>query len=463
MTALSAVAAAALFGDGVGGIGVFVYLLLTGTLLVIGGVRRPEAVAVLGCAVACAAMLALGESLWLRFGLVPLTLGLLVAAVMVSRRGSWFDVSWRGTWLASGAMWLHAFTAPLWLGRGLRKLGSRRGWVRTAMLGRLAALVLPVLAILVGLLASADTLFASLVEFDPNNLIMQLWWAGAGAALFATLLRCALIGVGAADDAAAGKSERRGLRVSRLESSVLLGTVALVLAMFVATQVFAEFDVGRAALARRGMPYAEHARSGYVQLLFVVAMIAMVLLAVDRLATAGPGRLRLIERMLSMLIVVLALAIAGVAVRRLAMYCDAFGLTMLRITCVAGAIWMAVTLLLLLVRAVGVGGRRNWVPGAAAIGLVVVTCAFALVNPQRIVVEYDVAHASTVPLDLRYLTSMSTDAAPALVAALPQLTADQSDYVIDRLCSRDDKPAGWSQTSVSAVAARRALDPVCPR
>lgn len=456
--------AATVCGTGVGGIGAFVLVAAVAALLVAGGVRRRQAAGALACAVSVAAMLAVRDSGWLRAGLVPLAFACLVAAVIVARRGSWFDLPWVRAVAASAALALQACLVPAWLGRGLRVAARKSGWLRFRAIGRLTLLVVPILIVLTALLASADALFASMFDVDLQAATVRSWWFGVGAACFAALLRGGLLGVGeGAAPAEATTTAARRSRLSELESVATLAVVAAVLAVFVATRVFAKSDAGRAALANRGVSYAQYARSGYLQLLAVVALVAVVLVVVDRMGNGGSARARAWQRVLALVIVALALAVVVIALRRLALYCEAYGLTMLRLTCVAGALWIVIVLGLLALSGLGLRRHRNWMPGAAGLALLVVTVGFAVVNPQRIVVEYDVDHAASAPLDLRYLTSMSADSVPSLVAALPHLTAGQSDYVVGRLCRRFAEPVSWSDTNLARITARRVLEPVCSR
>jgi hypothetical protein len=69
-----------------------------------------------------------------------------------------------------------------------------------------------------------------------------------------------------------------------------------------------------------------------------------------------------------------------------------------------------------------------------AAGLV---CLFGLnlANPEAFVVRHNVAFAErTGRFDPDYLTDLSDDAVPTLVAALPRLAPDDRQLVLDRVC-----------------------------
>jgi hypothetical protein len=85
-----------------------------------------------------------------------------------------------------------------------------------------------------------------------------------------------------------------------------------------------------------------------------------------------------------------------------------------------------------------------------------------VVNPEAVVVRLDVAEAQTTHrLDLGYLTSLSDDAVPALVAARPALSGRQADTISGRLCSERQPGSGWANLNVAALAADGARRSAC--
>lgn len=456
ITITLAACAAVLLPNGLGGLGLTAFVLLVIVGLIRGGVHRPQALAVLGAAGVLALTLLARESGWLRLGLTGLVIGCLVTATLIARHGSIFDSSFGRAVAGLVDCCLNALLAPVWLIRGTHS-GLREGPARNpAALARILLVIVPVILLVTALLASADEFFASLLLWDIDSLILAGFYFIAGGLIFASLLRTATV-----RQTASGA--QRLVRVTRAEATIALGGIAIVLAAFVAVQIFAEMAAGQKSLSGRGISAPDLARTGYIQLLIAAAVVVAVVVTFDRIGRRADGERFGINRALSLIIVALSLCVAGVAVKRLSLYCDEFGLTMLRVACVAGAVWIVMVLLMLAVNTLGFGRRRNWLPGAAAIALVVVTLGLATINPQRAVVEYNLAHSANVPLDLKYLTSMSSDAVPSLVAALPTLSASDAEYVKRRLCRRYVKPVSWTKLNLSRVRAEQALEPVCPR
>ena len=114
--------------------------------------------------------------------------------------------------------------------------------------------------------------------------------------------------------------------------------------------------------------------------------------------------------------------IVVVALARLGLYEDAFGLTMLRLYSKVFAVWIGVVFVLLAVDLAGVGRRRAWLPSAAVAAGLVALFALNVVNPEAMVVRHNVDFAErSGRFDPVYLTELSDDAVPALVDALPRL------------------------------------------
>ena len=170
--------------------------------------------------------------------------------------------------------------------------------------------------------------------------------------------------------------------------------------------------------------------------------------------------------MLAETAVALTLVIVGVALARLGLYEDAFGLTMLRLYSKVFAVWIGVVFVLLAVDLAGVGRGRAWLPSAAVAAGLVALLALNVVNPEAVVVRHNVDFAErTGRFDPVYLTDLSDDAVPALVDALPRLGPEARQVVLDRVCDemgsagRSTRP--WWSYNGARDAAVEARNSVC--
>ncbi|MFL6181824.1 MAG: DUF4173 domain-containing protein, partial [Actinomycetes bacterium] len=315
----------------------------------------------------------------------------------------------------------------------------------------------PVLAVLGALLAAADPLFATFLEPD-----LRLTSAVTWICLFVVGVASAAFVVRIADsDPTAVSQAGQPLSLGKIESLCLLSGVTVLFLAYVAVQGMAALGLGEQSLAAQGLSVAEYARSGYFQLLAVVFLTSMVLITVDG-TRGGRSHTRPSERILFAVIVLLTLVIEIVALRRLLLYVDSFGLTMLRLACLAAAVWMAALLVLICASVLGAKSRKRWLPAGVTMAFIVTSFAFAVLNPEALVVSYNVHHPHDTPIDLDYVASLSDDAVPALVDALDELGPAEAAYLQAQLCERSAQSPGVLGWSFSRQQAANALAIACP-
>lgn len=293
-------------------------------------------------------------------------------------------------------------------------------WLRGSAVGG-------VLVVIFGtLFASADRAFAQIAndflvpEWDPGLLPPRFLTAICAAAFTGAY---ALVGVARyaegpspwAAPAGAG-SERR--RVETVEWVIPIALVDLVFAAFVAVQMTVLFGGRQHVLATAGLTYAEYARSGFFQLLVVgLLVLAVIAMTVAVVKPADPRERALMKGMLGTLCG-LTLVLLISALRRLGLYEEAFGFTHDRFAAHVVILWMAGVIALLL--AAGWLWRGDWLPRAVVASMAVALIGVNLVDPDRFIAEHNIDRFQrTGRLDVAYLSSLSADAAPALVA-LPE-------------------------------------------
>jgi len=162
----------------------------------------------------------------------------------------------------------------------------------------------------------------------------------------------------------------------------------------------------------------------------------------------------------------LVLAIAASALHRLRLYHASYGLTesrfyamVLLIGIGAVLLWLAATVLR--------GRRDRFAFGALAAGLSTIALLF-VINPDAIVARTNVARMASTEaaadpaarFDVAYATTLSADAVPVLIAALPALPADVRCPLARHLLRRwppDREPSlrSWSWSAARASDAVR--------
>ena|GEM_PF-1435011 len=448
---------AVLFNDGIGGIAVtLVSLLLLATVSASVYQKRPAHLGLAAATVLTALVFSVRSSPWV---LIPTALALtalLLTWVSLPRSVSVFDISWRtATGILRGSV-AEASRAPLWAVGGaasMAQTGSRQkllGWLRGV------AIALPLLVGLFLLLASADPVFGSVVRPALSAEAATATLLTGVAATFAAVILTRLARRGGVVPAYRAASPRLG----RHEAVVVLGSVATLFAAFVAVQLFTSRGGGLSQLQAEGITVAEYARSGYFQLLGVVFISAVVIMAIDGLRNSAAGT-RASERALSVVIILLTLTILVVAMTRLSLYIDTFGLTMLRLSCIVAAIWMGTLLLILCAWVLGWGTNRNWLLGAIGLSLLVTTLGFAAVNPEARVAAFNIDRPSQQATDLTYLTTLSHDAVPTVLESIDSLEPQDAQALLQALCQRHDQDTPWRRWTLAQEAANASLQGRC--
>jgi hypothetical protein len=317
-------------------------------------------------------------------------------------------------------------------------------------------LAVPVVAVNGALLASADPVFASFFRLpaDAGDLVLHAVLLAIGAWSAAGLLRTM-----SAASYESPVATRRPLGAT--EAITVLAALVALFAAFAASQVVATARGAGYVRRTAGLTYAEYARSGFFQLLAVAVITLAVLLVLRAVTDLGDDRHRRRFVVVGEVAVVLTLTIVAGAVRRLHLYEQAYGLTMLRLCSVLFAVWVGAVYVLLGVALAGVGRRRAWlVPAAIAVALVGLLAADA-VNLEAVVVHRNVDRfAGTDRLDVDALAlGLSDDAVPALVDSLPVLPPAQATTLRARICAGPVTATGglwaFNASHHHAVAARR--------
>ncbi len=322
---------------------------------------------------------------------------------------------------------------------------------RTASILRGLMLAIVPIAVLGGLLVAADELFAALLlpDTDPVSVVSHVLVTIAALGLVAGLVVAASTTVTATDP-----DDERPPRVAATEMTVVLGSVALLFGVFCAVQLYAAVVDPTAALEARGLTAAQHARSGFFQLLWVAGLTAVLLSAVALATASTDGTRHRMVLTLSAVVSLLTCAVVIIAMIRLDQYTSAFGQTTLRWYCNAFAAMLGVGFAL--TSAALIAGRQRLLPLTIVVLVATVLGAVNLLNPEARVAEHNVSRdVGSVPLDADYLTRLSADAWPVLLEHEEQMVdALGVPARLDLRCARAARPAGYGLLGFNLSRAR---------
>jgi hypothetical protein len=363
----------------------------------------------IGLVVALGVVPALWESPWLMFLCLLGAFGLSAFVVLDGR--TWVSVP-----LVLPALGISGIRALIWLPTLLRRArvpGSLGSWLRGIGIGLLVAV--PVGA----LLASADEGFARIIglvvpEIDLGELPAR--------AVVLVMVAALVVAAGFAYvapprwEAVPTRARRRASR----EWGVPLALVDLLVLAFLLVQATMLFGGDDVVVEGTGVTYAERAREGFGQLV-VVTMITLGLLAwAGRSCDPQRPTERRILAVLGGAMVVGTLLIVVSALRRMWLYEQAYGFTVLRVNVAAFEMWLAVAVLAV--------AAAWWATVARILPRLMVTwgavglLVLALVSPEALVARANVDRFErTGKLDVQYLAGLSADAVPALQSLPPDV------------------------------------------
>lgn len=381
---------------------------LAGGVVLVTRTRSTSARVLAVFAVAFAVVLTVRSSPWVVVPCFLASFGCSVLAASFARGGRMADLTVPRLALRAGHALVHAVLAPGYLLAAIpRPAGAEERWapmVRGLLIAAPLALVLGLL------LASADAVFASFFRFpDLGNALTHGILVLLGALLCAALLRIA----SAAPVPPVGAPPRI---LGATEALTVLAAMVVLYAAFGVSQLITLAGGARHVLETRGLTYAEYARSGFFQLLAVATITLVVLLSLRTVVDLENERAKRRIIVLGEIAVALTIVIVVVAIRRLALYDDAFGLTMLRLASTVFASWLGAVFIVV---GVYLAGRVRSVLLAAMAIAAVMLLGWAAADPESYVVRHNLSGAGTVRLDVDYLASLSDDAFPSLVSALP--------------------------------------------
>lgn len=413
------------------GLGAMVSVMFaTLALAVVGGLKRVESRLLLVAAAAFGAWLTVRASPWLLWPDIAATLVLLSLAASLAVRGSLLDMGLAEAIARSINAGLHAVAGAPFVTKPIVRTRSRVAAVAPIARGLLIAL--PIAALIAGLLASADPIFASFltINLDFNQLSLDVIYVLTGCLVAAGLLRLA-----AADPI--DRVDGPVWRLGTAEALVVLAALDVVFAAFAIAQAMAASGTGAGTLRAAGITYADYARSGFFQLLWVAGITLVVLVVFSRITGFARRKGRVAFITLAEAAIVLTLLVVVVASMRLSLYESAYGFTMLRLYSHIFAGLVAVVFLLLAADMAGLWPRRQWFVGATAVTALGLLMALNVANPEAIVVGLNSDRAAaTNKIDAQYLAELSSDAAPSLLAARSRLDPALAGEIAGVACAR---------------------------
>jgi hypothetical protein len=322
---------------------------------------------------------------------------------------------------------LYTIYAPLMEAGHSLKFVRERNWKDAGNLGavlRGLLFAIPILLIFGILLSSADAVFANSFDgffdwlFSTNmvDVIDPLFVAGIMGWLMLSALSYALArripeleGVSDEDNPQL-KKQRPSFRIGMIESSMVLGSVALLFGFFVLIQ-FTYLFGGQSNIAET-LNYSQYARRGFFELVAVAVLVLGMILYFDHITLRRNTRQSMVFRLLSIVIVGLTMIMLVSAWRRMALYELAYGFTYLRVLTHVFMFWLGVLLVFAILNVMRV--RTNIFALGVLLSCIGYIATLDVMNVDTYIAERNIQayldNESERELDICYLRELSIDA-----------------------------------------------------
>lgn len=338
--------------------------------------------------------------------------------------------------------------------RILARQGSAWSILRTAVVSLVLLLVFG------GLLASADAVLGSWASAVVPDISDMLVFRVFTLVFFAGIT---LAGLYLAINPPVVDGARVTARIPEREWQVPLGVVIAIFVAFVVAQAAAVLGGHDYVLRTAGVTYAESARQGFGQLTVATALVLLLVAGVRALGRTRTQRDRRVMTTMSAILCLLTLLVVGSALRRMALYQEAFGYTTLRVAVDLFEVWLGLVVLAVLVSLFT--PTRQWLGRTILVAGVAMTITGTVGNMSAWVAERNIErYEATGTLDTFYLQQLPADAVPAIeTSSLPQsiktcVLSEHRSYGGDD----EDTLPGWNLARSRAADVREHYDEPTP-
>lgn len=308
-----------------------------------------------------------------------------------------------------------------------KKFGSPEFW----SIAKGIVLTIPIIAILIWLLSSADIVFQKYLEslidininIDAAELILRILIVLLASYLFIGFFAKAFTGKKADKGrehsyAPLRRSETgNGARsLGPIESSIILGAVELLFLVFIAIQFFYLFG-GKTYVwgIEEYITYSEYAKKGFTELIAVSIISFLLIYGIDKFGKREGRRQKQLFKILSAILTLEIFVIIASAFKRLSLYVDGYGYTFSRLLTFVFLFWFFSAFLLFLYKIISEQKATHFI-----FSLFWLTVLFWLglnvLNPDAFIAKKNIErYIQGKEFDICYLGRLSDDAIPEII------------------------------------------------
>lgn len=293
---------------------------------------------------------------------------------------------------------------------------SKKGMIGYILLGFLIAI--PILFIMINLLASADQIFGDVIQTILGNIFLS--WDIVGFILF--LLVVLIYVYGMIVQGPASNKEMKRVEYGTNEPVIGITAMGLLTAVYIIfsfVQIFYLF--ANSLKLPDGLTYAEYARQGFFQLLFVSALNVVLVIVCQRIFRKNIA----LDIVLTLMSACTYIMIASSALR-MVMYIREYDLTYLRFLVLTALAMLALVLAGVII---GIYSDKFPVVGYSVFVVMSIYIVISFVRPEHVIASYNLNNNEFIEIDFDYIMDLGSDAADVFYDYIEENDL-QSKYIV---------------------------------
>lgn len=289
---------------------------------------------------------------------------------------------------------------------GIRESGTAGKKGGAVLLGLVIAI--PLLAIVIPLLISADAAFEALLNKLPDWNFVEILGSIVTGSMLAIFLFARGTALRHAPKASVNAKTRKGLNSLTVNTTLI--AVCVVYAVYLVSQL-AYFSGGFSGILPKGYSMSAYARRGFFEMAWLCAVnLGIIALAVGLTSAKGPAPL--LTKLLSLFLGIVTLFLVVSASAKMFMYIDSYGLTRLRVLTEVIMIWLGLSTAIV---CIWLFAPKLPYMKIILVAALLIGAAVAWADVDTVVARYNVTAYQTGKLetiDMEHLDSLGNGAIP---------------------------------------------------
>jgi hypothetical protein len=392
----------------------------------------------------------------LNFIIIPYLVIMMIALVSKTNRTDWADLRFLGDFFKRVFVplrYIHMPFITFFRMTDSKDKKKRRIFPRIAI-GILISI--PILAIIIWLLSSADIIFKDLFISIPISRIIKHFFIVLGVTIYAICFYWSIV---------RARDEEKKPAYDPISWKRFLDPIVLITILFLLNVVYAVFSViqftylfgGESFMLPSSYTYAEYARRGFFELVVVAVINFILILITVSFIRRENSKVHIANKVLMSFMVCFTFVMLASAFYRMLVYEEAYGFTYLRIFVQA---FMVLLFFLFIINIVFIWYTRLPIIKAYFIAALAVYIALNFASVDVIITRNNIdRYKESGEIDMEYLKGLSYDAVPQMTRLVgdKELGDEVLTYYKDQKQKLEDQDH-WQSLNFSRIRAAKTIE-----